>query len=51
MPNPFVEEAGPQPPKVLKAPVEIQANLRLLQDSRDSLLITFAEKKIGRAHV
>nr|WP_217435221.1 flagellar brake protein FlgZ [Pseudomonas aeruginosa] len=44
VPNPFVEEAGPQPPKVLKAPVEIQANLRLLQDSRDSLLITFAER-------
>ncbi len=44
MPNPFVEEAGPQPPKVLKAPVEIQANLRLLQDSRDSLLITFADR-------
>ncbi|HEK3647117.1 TPA: flagellar brake protein [Pseudomonas aeruginosa] len=44
VPNPFVEEAGPQPPKVLKAPVEIQANLRLLQDSRDSLLITFADR-------
>ena len=43
MPNPFVEEAGPQPPGA-QGPVEIQANLRLLQDSRDSLLITFADR-------
>ena len=43
VPNPFVE-AGPQPREGAQGPVEIQANLRLLQDSRDSLLITFADR-------
>lgn len=44
MSSPFVEENGPQPPKMLKAPVEIQANLRTLMDSHDPLVITFAER-------
>ncbi|MBB4866153.1 c-di-GMP-binding flagellar brake protein YcgR [Pseudomonas nitritireducens] len=41
MSNLFVEENGPQPPKTLKAPVEIHASLRTLMDSHDPLLITF----------
>lgn len=44
MSSPFAEENGPQPPKILKAPVEIQANLRTLMDSHDPLVITFAER-------
>ncbi|MDG1580364.1 flagellar brake protein [Pseudomonas sp. GOM6] len=44
MSNPFQEEDGPQPPKVLTAPLEIFANLRLLQQSRDPLLITFKDR-------
>lgn len=39
--NPFIEDDGPQPPKVLKAPVEIVANLRQLQQNHDPLVITF----------
>lgn len=42
--NAFIEEDGPQPPKVLKAPVEIHANLRLLQQNHDPLIITFHER-------
>lgn len=42
--NPFNQEEGPQPPKVLKAPVEIVANLRLLQQNHDPLIITFHER-------
>jgi c-di-GMP-binding flagellar brake protein YcgR len=42
--NPFSQEDGPQPPKVLKAPVEIIANLRQLQQNHDPLIITFHER-------
>ena len=41
MSSPFSQEDGPQPPKVLKAPVEIVANLRQLQQNHDPLIITF----------
>lgn len=44
MSNPFVSDGGPQPPKVLKAPVEIVANLRLLQQHHDPLIIMFKER-------
>lgn len=44
MSSPFSQEDGPQPPKVLKTPVEIVANLRQLQQNHDPLLITFAER-------
>ncbi|WP_028626490.1 flagellar brake protein [Metapseudomonas resinovorans] len=44
MSNPFHEENGPQPPKVLKAQVEILANLRLLQQHHDPLIITFHDR-------
>lgn len=44
MANLFVEENGPQPPKMLKAPVEIHATLRMLMDSHDPLVITFADR-------
>lgn len=42
--NPFHEDEGPQPPKVLTAPLEIFANLRLLQQSRDPLIVTFKDR-------
>ncbi|TWC42994.1 c-di-GMP-binding flagellar brake protein YcgR [Pseudomonas sp. SJZ079] len=42
--NPFLEDDGPQPPKALKAPVEIAANLRQLQQDHDPLFITFHER-------
>jgi c-di-GMP-binding flagellar brake protein YcgR len=42
--NPFNQEEGPPPPKVLKAPVEIVANLRQLQQNHDPLIITFHER-------
>lgn len=42
--NPFNEEDGPQPPKVLTAPLEVFANLRLLQQSHDPLIITFKDR-------
>nr|WP_186343802.1 flagellar brake protein [Pseudomonas peli] len=42
--SPFSQEDGPQPPKVLKAPVEIVANLRQLQQNHDPLIITFNER-------
>lgn len=44
MSNPFNQEDGPQPPKVLNTPVEIVANLRLLQQNHDPLIITFHER-------
>jgi c-di-GMP-binding flagellar brake protein YcgR len=37
-------EDAPQPPKVLTTPLEIAANLRLLFDSHDPLIITFEER-------
>lgn len=40
----FNETDAPQPPKVLTTPLEIAANLRQLQDSHDSLIITFHER-------
>ena len=40
----FNQEEGPQPPKVLKTPVEVVANLRQLQQNHDPLIITFAER-------
>src|SRR5690606_23576873 len=42
--NPFQEDEGPQPPKVLSAPLEIFANLRLLQQNHDPLVISFHER-------
>jgi c-di-GMP-binding flagellar brake protein YcgR len=42
--NLFAEESGPQPPKILKAAVEIQASLRLLQQHHDPLIITFHDR-------
>lgn len=45
MSNPFSQDDGPQPPRTLKAPVEIVANLRLLQQHNDPLVISFS----GRA--
>ncbi|MDD0843899.1 flagellar brake protein [Pseudomonas sp. Gutcm_11s] len=44
MSNPFHEDDGPQPPKVLSAPLEIFANLRMLQQSNDPLIIMFKER-------
>lgn len=41
MSNPFSQDDGPQPPKLLRAPVEIVANLRQLQQNHDPLIITF----------
>ena len=37
-------EDVPQPPKVLTTPLEIAANLRLLMESHDPLIITFHER-------
>jgi c-di-GMP-binding flagellar brake protein YcgR len=42
--SPFNQESGPQPPKVLKTPAEIAANMRQLQQNHDPLLITFEER-------
>lgn len=44
MSNPFFEDGGPQPPKILRAPAEIFANLRPLQEHNTPLLIRFAER-------
>ncbi|WXL27157.1 flagellar regulator YcgR PilZN domain-containing protein [Ectopseudomonas mendocina] len=41
MSNPFSQDDGPQPPRTLRAPVEIVANLRLLQQHNDPLVISF----------
>lgn len=43
MSNPFSED-GAQPPRVLTTPLEIFANLRLLQQNRDPLTIRFADR-------
>jgi c-di-GMP-binding flagellar brake protein YcgR len=42
--NALSAEDAPQPPKVLTTPLEIAANLRLLMDSHDPLIITFHER-------
>lgn len=42
--NALNAEDAPQPPKVLTTPLEIAANLRLLQESHDPLIITFHER-------
>jgi len=42
--NPFFDEEGPQPPKLLTAPLEIHANLRPLLDNRTPLIIRFHER-------
>lgn len=44
MSNPFVAGEGPQPPKVLKAPLEVFSALRQLEEHRDPLIITFHER-------
>ncbi len=44
MSNPFLDEDGPQPPKVLSAPLEIFTNLRQLQQNHDPLIITFKDR-------
>lgn len=44
MSNPFIPDEGPQQPKVLKTPLEIFANLRLLQQAHDPLVIAFHER-------
>jgi len=46
VPNPFLEDDGPQPPKVLTAPLEIFANLRLLQQSHDPLIVMFKDRNL-----
>jgi c-di-GMP-binding flagellar brake protein YcgR len=42
--NALNAEDAPQPPKMLTTPLEIAANLRLLQESHDPLIITFHER-------
>ncbi|VVN67756.1 flagellar brake protein [Pseudomonas fluorescens] len=42
--NALNAEDAPQPPKVLTTPLEIAANLRLLHESHDPLIITFHER-------
>ncbi len=44
MSSAFNDESGPQPPKVLKAPVEIIATLRQLQQNHDPLVIQFKDR-------
>ncbi|WP_437883284.1 flagellar brake protein [Pseudomonas sp. LRF_L74] len=44
MSNPFAAENGPQPPKILKAPLEIIASLRQLQQHHDPLVLTFKDR-------
>lgn len=44
MSNPFAEEQGPQPPKVLKAAMEVLANLRPLLDNHTPLTIRFSDR-------
>lgn len=45
MSNLFSQETGPQPPREVRAPVEILSLLRTLMQSRDALTVTFT----GRA--
>ncbi|WP_328824801.1 flagellar brake protein [Pseudomonas schmalbachii] len=44
MSSPFAKENGPQPPRTLKAPMEIHACLRMLLDAHTPLVISFAER-------
>lgn len=44
MSNLFIDEAGPQPPKVLTAPLEIYANLKPLFDNHVPVIIRFSER-------
>lgn len=44
MSNPFAEEEGPQPPRVLKAQAEIYAALKGLMDNRIPLTVRFKER-------
>ncbi|WP_043238879.1 flagellar brake protein [Stutzerimonas azotifigens] len=44
MSNPFLEEEGPQPPRVLTAPLEVLANLRPLLENHIPLIIRFADR-------
>lgn len=44
MSSAFNEEDGPQPPKVLKTPVEIIATLRQLQQNHDPLMLRFKDR-------
>ena len=44
MSNPFFEEEGPQPPKILRTPTEVFAHLRPLQEYSTPLLIRFIER-------
>ncbi|WP_462378915.1 flagellar brake protein [Pseudomonas sp. Marseille-QA0892] len=37
----FAQNDGPQPPRILKTAVEVQANLRTLLEGRDPLVISF----------
>lgn len=46
MSNPFQEDEGPQPPKVLRTPVEIVANLKMLQQGHTPLTVRFAERSL-----
>lgn len=46
MPNASNVEDAPQPPKVLGTPLEVAANLRMLQESHDPLIITFHERAL-----
>lgn len=41
VPSPFQDNDGPQPPKLLKAHAEIVANLRLLQENNQPLVVSF----------
>lgn len=40
----FEQEAGPQPPREIRSPIEINALLKNLQQSRDPLIVTFADR-------
>lgn len=45
MSSPFNDEAGPQPPRQLKTAVEINANLRQLQQNHTPLILRFVERQ------
>jgi len=40
--NPFAQEEGPQPPQILKTPIEVFSSLRPLLESRTPLMIQFS---------
>ena len=42
--NPFAKDEGPQPPQILKTPVEVHSCLRALLDNNTPLLLRFAER-------